>query len=54
MTFTTITDNTTKLPDGTYRLAKAKVVSLATVIEGKVKLLAKGIALDGKVQYKKL
>ena len=54
MTFTTITNNTTTLPDGTYRLSKAKIVSPATIIEGKVMLLAKGIALEGKVQYKKL
>jgi len=54
MTFTTITNNITTLPDGTYRIAKAKVVSPATIFEGKVKMLAKGIALEGKVQYKKL
>jgi hypothetical protein len=54
MTFTTITNNITTLPDGTYRLAKAKVVSPATIFEGKVKMLVKGIALEGKVQYKKL
>lgn len=54
MTFTTLKEGKTSLPDGTYRLSKAKVVSPATVTDGVVKMLAKSVELDGKVQYKRL
>jgi len=54
MTFTTITEGKTNLPDGTYRLSKAKVVSPATVTDGQVSFLVKGVTLEGKTQYKKL
>lgn len=54
MTFTTISNNKSNLPDGTYRLTKGSVTSPATIVENAVKVLTKGVLFDGKTQYKKL
>ena len=54
MTFTTLNNTETKLPDGTYRIRKGDITSPAIVREGVIKFLLKGVELDGKISYRKL
>jgi len=54
MNYTTLNNQETKLPEGTYRLRKGETSTPAIVRDGKVRLLLQGALLDGKVSYKRL